>query len=146
MNTKKLCDCTEEEYRKILEDKDIGTFPRSLNILGTEYSLEFKPATFEKFSNQEENICGLCCRTSKKIYLLYMDINYYEKQNYSSNEMREMFASTIRHEMIHAFFYESGLAGETDFAEDEILVDWIALQIPKIAKCMTAENLFQEAR
>ena len=35
----------------------------------------------------------------------------------------------IRHELIHAFFHESGL---TDYENDEVLVDWIALQFSKL--------------
>lgn len=34
-----------------------------------------------------------------------------------------------RHEVIHAYFYESGL---TDYAGNEQLVDWIAWQFPKM--------------
>ena len=39
-----------------------------------------------------------------------------------------------RHEIIHAFFHESGLDCHSDFARNEALVDWIALQFPKMAK------------
>ena len=35
----------------------------------------------------------------------------------------------IRHEVIHAFFAESGLS---KYGDDEVLVDWIAKQMPKI--------------
>ena len=39
---------------------------------------------------------------------------------------------TIRHEIVHAFFFESGLGGESDYAQNEELVDWIARQGPKL--------------
>ena len=40
---------------------------------------------------------------------------------------------TLRHEVIHAFFVESGL---TEYTEDEVLVEWIAVQFPKISQVM----------
>ncbi len=41
---------------------------------------------------------------------------------------------TLRHEIIHAFFAESGLHSDSDYAENEELVDWIAIQFPKMLK------------
>ena len=44
----------------------------------------------------------------------------------------------IRHEIIHAFLYESGLEGNTNkcknWSQNEEMVDWIAIQFPKILK------------
>jgi hypothetical protein len=37
----------------------------------------------------------------------------------------------IRHEVVHAFFEESGL---TEYKNNELLVDWIAKQFPKLTK------------
>lgn len=37
----------------------------------------------------------------------------------------------IRHELIHAFLYESGLGAES-WASNEEIVDWIAHQFPKM--------------
>ena len=49
----------------------------------------------------------------------------------------------LRHEIIHAFFRESGI-GECmnwGYSTDEMLVDWMAIQIPKIsAVCHHAET------
>jgi hypothetical protein len=46
---------------------------------------------------------------------------------------------TIRHEILHAFFSESGLSDSTfaydgGWAQNEEMVDWIAIQGPKIYK------------
>lgn len=41
----------------------------------------------------------------------------------------------IRHELVHAFIEESGLAECNDWARSEELVDWIAKQFPKMMKC-----------
>lgn len=52
---------------------------------------------------------------------------------------------TVRHEIIHAFLFESGLWGSsvaTCWAINEEMVDWIALQLPKIVKaCEDAESM-----
>lgn len=46
--------------------------------------------------------------------------------------------TVIRHEIIHAFLYESGLEGNTNdcqnWSQNEEMVDWIAIQFPKILK------------
>ena len=39
-----------------------------------------------------------------------------------------------RHEIIHAFFSESGISYNLTNEEEESLVDWIALQFPKMKK------------
>lgn len=49
----------------------------------------------------------------------------------------------LRHEIIHAFMYESGLAEnwEHNIGQDEMFVDWIAIQIHKIEEvCNDAES------
>ena len=40
----------------------------------------------------------------------------------------------MRHELIHAFLFESGLAENSNWARNEEMVDWIARQFPKMAK------------
>ena len=44
----------------------------------------------------------------------------------------------IRHEIIHAFLYESGMkecsSATQSWVENEEMVDWFAIQIPKIVK------------
>lgn len=40
------------------------------------------------------------------------------------------------------FFAESGLRSNSDFAENEELVDWIAIQFPKIAKVFSDLNIW----
>ena len=49
----------------------------------------------------------------------------------------------LRHEIVHAFMYESGLAENWshDQGQDEMIVDWIAMQIQKIeTACDKAET------
>lgn len=52
--------------------------------------------------------------------------------------LEEYKKTVIRHEIIHAFLYESGLEGNTgkckNWSQNEEMVDWIAIQFPKILK------------
>ena len=42
-----------------------------------------------------------------------------------------VIGKVLRHEMVHAFLYESGL-GVNSWADNEEIVDWIAIQFPKM--------------
>ena len=50
----------------------------------------------------------------------------------------DVFACTVRHEVIHAYLSESGLNSSSNGVEcwvrNEEMVDWFAVQIPKIVK------------
>lgn len=50
--------------------------------------------------------------------------------------------SIIRHEIIHAFMYESGLDANFEhanqFGHEETIIDWIAIQFPKLYKAFEA--------
>ena len=48
--------------------------------------------------------------------------------------LEEYKKSVIRHELIHAFLFESGLDGACEWAVNEEVIDWIALQFPKMMK------------
>lgn len=54
----------------------------------------------------------------------------------SDNEILDTFYTTIRHEIIHAYLMESGLNTSTNaidcWARNEEMVDWFAIQFPKI--------------
>lgn len=97
-----------------------------INILGTEYVVVRQ--------KEEENLklkeaIGLCEVYSKKIVLREIE----ENEN-SYEHLEEWKKKIFRHEIIHAFFAESGLRNESDYAENEELVDWIAIQFHKIEK------------
>ena len=64
----------------------------------------------------------------KKIVALASDIT-------SEKELHEI----ERHELAHAFLYECGLNDSSDWARNEELIDWLAIQFPKI------QALFEKA-
>jgi citrate lyase synthetase len=49
----------------------------------------------------------------------------------------------LRHELVHAFLYESGLL---NYCQDETIVDWIAIQMPKMVKAMIDTKCLKEPR
>ena len=54
----------------------------------------------------------------------------------------------IRHEIVHAFLYESGLDVNSlsggAWAKNEEMVDWMAIQIPKILKAFQEAGIAEE--
>lgn len=91
-------------------------------------------------SNIKLNILGnkydFIQTTSKEDHELIESDGYcdcYEKVIKIDNdlEVNEFKNKVIRHEIIHAYLAESGLK---KYFEDEIIVDWIAFQFPKLLK------------
>lgn len=99
-----------------------------VNILGTEY-------TVENMSEAEcaslEKCDGLCDKTSKRI-LIRKKTEVCDLDNFEDYRKK-----VLRHEMIHAFLFESGLHENfqhPEYGHDETTVDWIAVQFPKMLK------------
>lgn len=101
----------------------------TLDILGTIYNMLILS---EKEMGNANN-CGECDRYTKTIRI---NFDYFNQEDVHI----EGKFKTIRHEIIHAFFHEAGL---DCYAEDEILVDALAILYPKISKCID-EALFKE--
>ena len=99
-----------------------------INILGQEYEI-LKQSESENPKLEEAD--GLCEIYSHKIVL-----REFEKTRNSYENLEDYKQKVLRHEIIHAFFAESGLRNNSDYAENEELVDWIAIQLPKIVKVM----------
>lgn len=102
---------------------------RLVNILGTDYTIQVESVDDNP---KLENAIGLCELYSKKIVL--SDLAEAEKDVMAVDDMEEFKKKVLRHEIIHAFFGESGLRSCSEYAEDEELVDWIAIQFPKMLK------------
>lgn len=108
-----------------------------VNILGTEYEI-IKKAYNEEKCFEEKGIDGFCDFYSKIIVVC--DLNTDDKWSDETQKTRDVsMQQTLRHEIIHAFLSESGLTSNTfipqhSWAINEEMVDWIALQLPKIHK------------
>ena len=69
---------------------------------------------------------GYCDETTKTIVVDEMKPDDHSKLN-----LKEYQNKVTRHELIHAFLFESGLAESSPWARNEEMVDWIASQFPK---------------
>lgn len=104
---------------------------RKVNILGTEYTI--------KEQSQKEN----CMLDSRDGYTDWStrEIVVRREQELEEGSLADMEAyirEVLRHEIVHAFLFESGLAECTTtaytWAMHEEMVDWIARQGQKIYK------------
>lgn len=93
------------------------------NVLGQDYDIIIDDTLKDK------NKDGECLMYEKEIHIraaqdmLEPDASMRSKVK-SQNE-------TLRHELMHAFFFEAGLV---EYCSDETLVDFIAQQFPKLHK------------
>lgn len=97
-----------------------------INILGTDYEIITQK---ENENCKLKSANGICEIYSKKIVLREFD----EEQDFYEN-LDAWKRKILRHEIVHAFLAESGLRNNSDWAENEELVDWIAIQFPKMLK------------
>ena len=107
----------------------------AVNILGTKYSVEVKKyADDEQF--KKRNICGYCDSQLKRI-VICDPATYEDGYQKSPAKIAADIAETKRHEIVHAFFDESGLGAASlpyngAWARNEEMVDWWAIQGPKV--------------
>lgn len=97
-----------------------------VSILGTPWTIEWR--TKEEDPRLVE--CdGYCDDTIKTMVIEWSDWDGMNKNN-----MAVYMAKIVRHEMIHAMLAESGLDSNTEknWARNEEMVDWIAIQLPKM--------------
>ena len=113
-----------------------------VNVLGTPYEIIVKKYDEdEAFKDQECD--GYCASATHKIVLC--DLHSLDRWKNETEETIQAFAKqTLRHEIVHAFFNESGLIQNTNsvgaWAVNEEMVDWIALQGEKIYKAWQEVN------
>ena len=92
-----------------------------VSILGQLYSVSTRSL------NDMLNNDGKCNSYSKDIHIRKLEDLFNEDDSVTYEERKVRIKEVIRHEVVHAFLYESGLDDS-----DEQLVDWIAKQLPKI--------------
>lgn len=93
-----------------------------VNVLGTEYTI-VTDASIENYPNLE-GADGYCDYSTKEIIVRGKD------SDDNLGDFTAFINKVMRHEIIHAYFYESGLY----FDQTERMVDWIAIQFPKISQ------------
>lgn len=110
----------------------------TVNILGAKYTVEIK-----KYNDDEafkrSGIDGYCDSWQKKIVVCDM-VTMPTFADEPKETCEKAQKETLRHEIVHAFFNESGLGdssirySDRGWAKNEEMVDWIAFQGVKIYK------------
>ena len=105
-----------------------------VKILDTEYSIQL---LHEEDDPKLKECDGYTDFTSKKIVVCNRRSD--DKMQVENPEI--IIAKVARHEMVHAFLSESGL-GVNSWADNEEVVDWIAIQFPKMREAF--DKVFRE--
>lgn len=104
-----------------------------VNILGSEWNV--------KFGNEKEypnltNVDGYTDLSIREIVVDDMEAS--QGQIGAKADLESYQKQVVRHEIIHAFLLESGLDSNSNsvdsWAVNEEMVDWFAIQSPKIFK------------
>lgn len=108
-----------------------------INVLGTEYRIETHKVSEDSYL-EENKLAGYCGEEEKLIVVADMsEEKYFTGMDEKAQEA--YWKKTLRHEIMHAFFNESGLSDSSNqyggaWAKNEEMVDWFAIQSPKIFK------------
>lgn len=95
----------------------------TVEVLGTKYEI------IESDKVQDyilENNDGYCDFSTKKIV-----IDTFKNTSDSMEDLEKYRKQVIRHELVHAFLFESGLDASS-WGKNEEIVDWIAIQSLKL--------------
>ena len=103
----------------------------TVNVLGTEYSIELLTKGQDEYLKQVD---GYCDKTSKRIVVREQDES--DKKDVGVIDNYDVYLRTVlRHEILHAFLFESGLRNNfshPEWGHYETMIDWVAVQFPKI--------------
>lgn len=121
------------------------SFPiSSLVILGVRYTLDLRLYNDEPFF--EENNCDGWVSNMKKEIVICDAMSHPIYDCNTITHAHKLENLWLRHEIIHAYLFESGLNAnsnkfEQGWATNEEMIDWFAIQLPKIAlTCMMVEK------
>lgn len=105
-----------------------GETMKKINILGSEWTIEIKRR------EDDENLGSIDGYTDTSIKTIVVEDM--QQGEGSKASLAEYTKQVIRHELIHAFLFESGLEANSFSTEcwamNEEMVDWLAIQSPKI--------------
>lgn len=102
-----------------------------VKVLGTIYSIEESNKLKDIDLEQSD---GYCDFMEKRIV-----VDTFKEAPGTVKNLDEYKKKVLRHELVHAFLYESGLDA-CSWARNEEVVDWIAIQFPKLLKVFEDTN------
>lgn len=96
-----------------------------VRVLGTEYEI-IKDANTEEYPKLK-NCDGYTDFSIKRIV-----VADFERDESTIEDLEWYKKKVLRHELVHVFIHESGLAENCSWARDEVLTDWVAMQFEKM--------------
>lgn len=113
------------------------TEARTIEVLGTTIRVQFREEKQDKALEE----CDGYFDASESLIVVKIP----KEDGMSLGNLENYQKKVLRHEITHAFLYESGMAhcsGTTDsWAVNEEMVDWFAIQSPKIYKVFQEHGL-----
>lgn len=115
-----------------------------IDILGTEYRIEIHKVSEDSYM-EKKGLAGYCEEENKLIVVADMsEEKYFVGMDEKAQEIYRK--KTLRHEIMHAFLNKSGLSDSSNrfdgaWAKNEEMVDWLAIQTPKIYKTFQKLNI-----
>lgn len=104
--------------------------PNTVMILGAEWSILYRK---QKEDAGLKNRGGYCDETVRMIVIRKF---HDTPKAHECDDLKAYARLCLRHEIVHAFLYESGLSHSSrstdNWATNEEMVDWMAYQLPKI--------------
>lgn len=103
---------------------------KKINVLGTEYTI------YQQSEDSRLVDCdGFCDKTTKEIHVG----KFPDDCDLGNPDVYEK--KIVRHELVHAFMFESGLAEgweHKEIGQEELTVDWFAYMAPKLFEAFLA--------
>lgn len=96
-----------------------------VSVLGTEYEI-IRDASVEEYPKLKK------CDGYTDFSIKRIVVADFDKDDTSVDDLNWYKKKVLRHELVHAFIHESGLAENCEWARDEVLTDWIAIQFEKL--------------
>lgn len=96
-----------------------------VKILGTKYKLILNAKT-EEYPKLKR------CDGYTDFSIKEIVVADFEKDPDTIDDIEFYKKKVLRHEIVHAYLYESGLSENSDWARNEELVDWVAMQFEKL--------------
>lgn len=105
----------------------------TVNVLGSEWTIKFGK------ESEYPNLKDMDGYTDSSVEEIVVDdFSATDEEPSRKKDIEKYRKQVIRHELVHAFLEESGLGGNGCAAEhwefNEEMVDWFAIQSPKIFK------------
>ena len=144
MSLQKELDKATSERKALQRESLICDDTMKIDILGTEYRIEIHKVSEDSYM-KEKGLAGYCEEENKLIVVADMsEEKYFVGMDEKAQETYRK--KTLRHEIVHAFLNESGLSDSSNrfdgaWAVNEEMVDWLAIQAPKIFSTFNKMNI-----